>query len=64
MKMDRHGDGMLTSEELELGFKYLGGVDLEEGEIMKIMKAMDTNKNGSLDYTEFIAGCMNSYLYL
>ena len=27
------------------------------------MKAMDTNGNGMLDYTEFIAGCMQSYVY-
>jgi calcium-dependent protein kinase len=25
---------------------------------------MDTNNNGSIDYTEFIAGCMQSYVYL
>jgi calcium-dependent protein kinase len=25
---------------------------------------MDTNSSGSIDYTEFIAGCMQSYVYL
>lgn len=28
IKMDRNGDGMLNEDELELGFKYLDGVDM------------------------------------
>ena len=63
IKIDWNGDGMLTEEELELGFKYMEGISIERDEISWIMQAMDTNKNGSLDYTEFIAGCMNSYIY-
>ena len=63
IKIDWNGDGMLTEEELELGFKYMEGIQIEWEEISRIMQAMDTNKNGSLDYTEFIAGCMNSYVY-
>ena len=63
IKIDWNGDGMLTEEELELGFKYMEGISIERDEISWIMQAMDTNKNGSLDYTEFIAGCMNSYVY-
>jgi Ca2+-binding EF-hand superfamily protein len=29
-----------------------------------VIKLMDTNNNGFIDYTEFIAGCMQSYVYL
>jgi calcium-dependent protein kinase len=29
-----------------------------------VIQVMDTNNNGSVDYTEFIAGCMQSYVYL
>lgn len=29
-----------------------------------IIQAMDTNQNGTIDYTEFIAACMQSYVYL
>lgn len=28
------------------------------------MQAMDSNNNGYIDYTEFIAGCLQSYNYL
>lgn len=63
IKIDRNGDGLLTEEELELGFKFMEGINIEKDEISRIMDAMDTNKNGSLDYTEFIAGCMHSYVY-
>lgn len=28
------------------------------------MDAIDTNKSGSIDYTEFLAGCMKSKIYL
>lgn len=28
------------------------------------MQSLDTNKNGFIDYTEFLAGCMKSKIYL
>ena len=28
------------------------------------MNTLDTNKNGYIDYTEFLAGCMKSKIYL
>ena len=28
------------------------------------MKKLDTNNNGYIDYTEFLAGCMKSKIYL
>ena len=29
-----------------------------------LMQNLDMNTNGSIDYTEFIAGCMKSKIYL
>lgn len=29
-----------------------------------VFEVMDTNKSGFIDYSEFIAGCMQSYVYL
>lgn len=28
------------------------------------MRTLDTNHNGSIDYTEFLAGCMRAKIYL
>lgn len=28
------------------------------------MNSLDTNHNGNIDYTEFLAGCMKSKIYL
>ena len=28
------------------------------------MNTIDTNKNGSIDYTEFLAACMKAKIYL
>ena len=28
------------------------------------MSTLDTNNNGSIDYTEFLAGCLRSKIYL
>lgn len=33
-------------------------------EITEIAYKLDTNNNGYVDYTEFIAGCMKSKIYL
>lgn len=33
-------------------------------EVVELMGSMDTNNSGFIDYTEFLAGCMRSKLYL
>jgi calcium-dependent protein kinase len=33
-------------------------------DVDKLMAVMDSNKNGFIDYTEFIAGCLTSQTYL
>jgi calcium-dependent protein kinase len=37
---------------------------LTEADIDNAMNIMDSNKNGYIDYTEFIAACLQSYNYL
>ena len=37
---------------------------MTEGDVDKLMLVMDSNKNGFIDYTEFIAGCLQSQTYL
>jgi len=63
-KFDTNGDGRLNLEELKAGVKKVQGVGLKEEDIENVMKVMDSNNNGFIDYTEFIAGCLQSYNYL
>lgn len=37
---------------------------LTETDVDQAMSIMDSNKNGFIDYTEFIAACLQSYTYL
>jgi calcium-dependent protein kinase len=49
--LDLNNDGQLTREELILGYKkIMNAVDAEE-EVERIMKTVDTNNSGAIDYT-------------
>ena len=37
---------------------------MTDDDINKAWEAMDSNNNGYIDYTEFIAACLSSYSYL
>lgn len=37
---------------------------MTDADIDQLMLVMDSNKNGMVDYTEFIAGCLQSQNYL
>lgn len=63
-KFDTNGDGRLNLEELQAGVKKVKGIGLKEEDVEKVMRVMDSNNNGYIDYTEFIAGCLQSYNYL
>ena len=63
-KIDVNGDGQLTIEELKKGLEQIPGFNLKLNDIQKAMEMIDTNQNGLIDYTEFIAACLQSYNYL
>lgn len=63
-KIDKNGDGQLTIEELAAGVKDIPGINLNVDDLVQAMEVIDSNQNGLIDYTEFIAACMNSYSYL
>lgn len=63
-KFDKNGDGKLTLEELKEGVKLVKGCQLTNEDIENAMSVMDSNKNGYIDYTEFIAACLQTYNYL
>lgn len=39
-------------------------INISPDEITKAMTVIDSNQNGLIDYTEFIAACLQSYNYL
>lgn len=63
-KMDKNGDGSLTFEELKQGMQEINEINLTEAELLDAMNVIDSNQNGLIDYTEFIAACLQSYNYL
>lgn len=61
--MDTNKDGTLTFEELTEGFTTLQdklGFSLEGDKITEVVKSLDQNGNGTIDYTEFIAAVIGS----
>lgn len=60
---DKNGDGRINIDEF--GHALLTfGVDYTIEEIKDLMNRLDANNNGFIDYTEFLAGCMKSKIYL
>lgn len=51
-KMDKNGDGVLCGQELHDGLKASGVSDTG---LMDILKEIDTDGSGQIEYTEFIA---------
>ena len=51
---DADGDGSISAPELRLGMKHLG-IDLSSKEIAELIKVMDANGDGSIDWNEFQA---------
>ncbi len=50
----------MSIEELVEGIKSLKSDKLNTADIADVMKQLDSNKNGFVDYTEFIAGCLHT----
>jgi calcium-dependent protein kinase len=63
-QFDKNGDGKLTAQELKVGIQRIPGCQMTETDVDQLMSVMDSNRNGFIDYTEFIAGCLQSYNYL
>jgi calcium-dependent protein kinase len=64
-ELDKNNDGTLTIDELKEGFfEYMGDKILFEGELLKIINNVDMNKNGIIEYSEFISACSNLNLMM
>ncbi|CAD8207616.1 unnamed protein product [Paramecium octaurelia] len=61
-ELDQNGDGILTLEEVKKG---LHNFQQESwGEVIQILKAIDTDCNGVINYTEFVAATMERNMYM
>lgn len=64
-QFDSDQDGILTVEEIREGFKeFMGEQMLFEGELQQIMEQVDLNRNGLIEYSEFVAATSNFYQML
>jgi len=61
-QMDSNGDGMLTLAEFEAGLKWAGMKELPE-DLADVMDVIDQDGSGAVDYTEFIAACLEEEDY-
>ena len=52
--LDRNGDGLIGEEELLAGLKKVMPEEKAVEDAKKVMEKVDKNRNGSIDYTEFL----------
>ncbi|XP_047189859.1 calcium-binding protein 4 [Scophthalmus maximus] len=53
-QFDCDGDGKITFDELKEGMKTLLGEKLKKGELEEILGDIDLNKDGNIDFDEFV----------
>lgn len=63
-KIDKNGDGQLTIDELVEGLKDCKEIKINLTDLKRAMQVIDSNQNGLIDYSEFIAACLESHNYL
>ena len=58
--IDENNDGVLTFDEIKNGMQNCKfNFEIKENDLIKIFNDMDTDKNGLINYTEFIAALMD-----
>lgn len=55
--IDKNGDGKLSKDELLEAYNTTMGKDEAVEEVEKIMRQVDINGSGFIDYTEFVTAC-------
>ena len=61
---DKCQDGQITYDELEKGLIEFNPSKLSESEIKELFDKIDVDKNGKIDYTEFLAATIKESNYL
>jgi calcium-dependent protein kinase len=63
--IDKNGDGTLTVEEMVEGLEKSGITTEQLGfDLAEVLKSIDSNNSGVIDYTEFIAATLEKKKYL
>jgi calcium-dependent protein kinase len=62
--LDENNDGRISKKEFELGVRKVSIENIEKVEIDNCFDNIDTNEDSNIEYTEFIASCINKGLYL
>lgn len=57
--IDKNGDGKLSKEEIYEGYDLFFGKNLNKEDIDKMFDAVDTDRSGYIDYSEFVVAAMN-----
>lgn len=57
--LDKNGDGHLSKEEILEGYEEHFGIPINEEDVDKMMKNVDIDGNGVIEYTEFVMATMN-----
>ena len=52
--VDKDGDGFIAYEELSAAVVTLSGEKLSDAEVEEMLKEVDTNQDGKIDFTEFV----------
>ena len=55
-KLDKNNDGYITLKELKSGMKGIPNLE----EVSRILNSIDTDKNGAINYNEFIAATIDT----
>ncbi|CEM02372.1 unnamed protein product [Vitrella brassicaformis CCMP3155] len=63
MMLDKRGNGKLTAAEIREGI-MAGGMRQIPADFEKILQDVDTAATGTVDYTEFLAACLNQSHYI
>ena len=61
---DKKKDGQITFEELKKGLIQLKSNKFTDNEAKKLFDKIDVDKNGKIDYTEFLAATIQKVNYL
>jgi calcium-dependent protein kinase len=59
-QFDKNGNGRLSRDELLEGFREIRGIDFSEKEIDDLIKRVDLDGSGDIDYNEFVNGAVST----